>query len=59
MFSLNFMFLCLLINKLYTKEENNKTGCNFNFGHQCKKAKRWKSDRNEPIYKTFYESLIK
>ena len=29
------MFLCLLIEELYTKEENNKTGCSFNFEHQC------------------------
>ena len=35
MFSLNFMFLCSLIEELCTKEENVKTGCNFNFGHEC------------------------
>ena len=29
------MFLCSLIEELYTKEENDKTGCNFNFGHYC------------------------
>ena len=34
-FSLNFMFLSLLIEELCTKEENDKTGCNFNFGHEC------------------------
>ena len=35
MFSLNFMFFCSLIEELCTKEENDKTGCNFNFGHEC------------------------
>ena len=35
MFSLNFMFLCTLIEELCTKEENDKTSCNFNFGHEC------------------------
>ena len=35
MFSLNFMFLCSLIEELCTKEENDKTSCNFNFGHEC------------------------
>ena len=35
MFSLNFMFLCSLIEELCTKEENDKTGCNLNFGHEC------------------------
>ena len=29
------MFLCSLIKELCTKEENGKTGCNFNFGHEC------------------------
>ena len=29
------MFLCSLVEKLCTKEENDKTGCNFNFGHEC------------------------
>ena len=29
------MFLCSLIEELCTKEENDKTGCNFNFGHVC------------------------
>ena len=35
MFSLNFMFFCSLIEELCTKDENDKTGCNFNFGHEC------------------------
>ena len=35
MFSLNFMFLCSLIEELCTKEENDKTSCNSNFGHEC------------------------
>ena len=35
MFSLNFMFFCSLIEELCTKEENSKTSCNFNFGHEC------------------------
>ena len=35
MFSLNFMSLCSLIEELSTKEENDKTDCNFNFGHEC------------------------
>ena len=35
MLSLNFMFLYSLIKDLCTKEENDKTGCNFNFGHEC------------------------
>ena len=35
MFSLNFMFLCSLIEELCTKEENCKKSCNFNFGHEC------------------------
>ena len=35
MFSLNFMFLCSLIEELCTKEENDKTSCNFNFRHEC------------------------
>ena len=29
------MILCSLIEELYTKEENGKTDCNFNFGHEC------------------------
>ena len=29
------MFLCSLIEELCTKEENDKTDCNFNFGHEC------------------------
>ena len=29
------MFLCSLIEELCTKEENNKTDCNFNFGQHC------------------------
>ena len=29
------MFLCSLVEELCTKEENDKTGCNFNFGHEC------------------------
>ena len=32
------MFLCSLIEELCTKEENDKTGCNFNFGHDCTKS---------------------
>ena len=36
MFSLNFMFFCSLIEELCTKEENYKTSCNFNFGHECR-----------------------
>ena len=35
MFSLNFMFFCSLIEELCAKEENYKTSCNFNFGHEC------------------------
>ena len=34
-FSLNFMFLCSLSEELCRKEENDETGCNFNFGHEC------------------------
>ena len=34
-FSLNFMFLCSFIEELCPKEENFKTGCSFNFEHQC------------------------
>ena len=29
------MFLYSLIEELCTKEETDKTGCNFNFGHEC------------------------
>ena len=29
------MFLCSLIEELCTKEENDKTGFNFIFGHEC------------------------
>ena len=29
------MFLCSLLEELCTKEENDKTGCDFNFGHEC------------------------
>ena len=29
------MFLCLLTEELCSKEGNNKTGCSFNFEHQC------------------------
>ena len=29
------MLLCSLIEELCTKEENGKTGSNFNFGHEC------------------------
>ena len=37
------MFLCSLIEELCTKEENGKTGRNFNFGHECntKYVYRW------------------
>ena len=28
------MFLCLLTDELCTKEENDKTGCKRNFGHE-------------------------
>ena len=35
MFSLNFIFLCSLTEELCTKEENDKTSCNFNFGREC------------------------
>ena len=35
MISLNFMFLCSLIEELCTKEENDKTCCNFNFEQEC------------------------
>ena len=31
------MFLSYLIEEICTKEENNKAGCNFNFGHQSEK----------------------
>ena len=29
------MFLSSLIQELCTKEENGKSGCTFNFGHEC------------------------
>ena len=29
------MFLSSLIEELCTKEENDKTGCKLNFGHEC------------------------
>ena len=29
------MFLYSLFEELRTKEENDKAGCNLNFGHQC------------------------
>ena len=29
------MFLCSSVEELYTKEENDNTCCNFNFGHEC------------------------
>ena len=29
------MFLSPLIEELCTKEENDKTGCKLNFGHEC------------------------
>ena len=29
------MFLCSLIEELCRKEESDKTGSNFNFGHEC------------------------
>ena len=29
------MFLRSLIEELFTKEENDKTSCTFNFGHEC------------------------
>ena len=32
------MFFCSLIEELCTKEENYKTSCNFNFGHECRKT---------------------
>ena len=34
-FSFILMFLCSLIEELCTKEESDKTDCNFNFGHEC------------------------
>ena len=36
-FSLHFMFLSSLIEELWTKEENDKTGCKLNFGHECRR----------------------
>ena len=30
------MFLSSLIEELRTKEENDKTGCKLNFGHECR-----------------------
>ena len=35
------MFLCSLVEELYTKEENDKIGCNFNFGHGVYKYKMY------------------
>ena len=35
MYSLKFVFFCSLIEELCTKEENYKTSCKFNFGHEC------------------------
>ena len=37
------MFLCSLIEELCTKEENDKTGCNFNFGHERINNKHFKN----------------
>ena len=34
MFTLNLKFLYSLIEELRTKEDDDKTDCNFNFGHQ-------------------------
>ena len=34
-FSLDFVFLHSLLEELYRKEEKDKTGCSFNFEHQC------------------------
>ena len=34
------MLLCSLVQKLCTKEENDKTGCNFNFGHECRRSQQ-------------------
>ena len=41
------MFLCSLIEELCTKEENDKTGCNINFGHECSinSSERQQNDR--------------
>ena len=47
MFSLNFMFFCSLIEELCTKEENYKTSCNFNFGHECNLSNMTKRDREK------------
>ena len=35
------MFLCSLIEELCSKEENDKTGCKLNFGHECTCATVW------------------
>ena len=41
------MFLSSLGEELYTKEENDKTGCNFNFGHECKIETKFKQHYKE------------
>ena len=49
------MFLCSLIEELCTKEENDKTGCNFNFGHEC--SMMWPS-QNFLLYNVIVMCMI-
>ena len=49
------MFLCSLIEELCKKEENDKAGCNFNFGHQCISGLRYirlRSFHDTPVEKS-------
>ena len=36
------MFLCSLTDELCTKEENDKTDCKLNFGHECTNFRKLK-----------------
>ena len=51
MFPRNFMLFCSLIEELCTKEECDKTGCNFNSGHECS-SRALSLKRNNPLYQT-------
>ena len=55
------MFLCSLIEELCTKEENDKTGCNYNFGHKCISLMYVNSlglPKNTIYNKTYVRSLV-
>ena len=49
------MLLCSFIEKLCSKQENIKTGCTFNFDHQCKISYPYSKIKNR--WKAFAKKL--